>query len=214
MRGHDRAGERIAKREAPGRDEAVDDQHDAGGEDQRDAVAKHVIDDAAADPELPDQLSERIRHELGREVEHDGPDDEHGGSDDEDHVDELPAHGRPSAFDAHRDLEPGAQRGHHPRRGPAEDEEADQAEAARRRRQPLDLASDVRRALVGEREGVDDLLDHVVPQVVVPEHDPEDRDEDDRERDEREEDAVGDARGVLRAAVGEVAVDRLRDHAE
>ena len=51
-------------------------------------------------------------------------------------------------------------------------------------------------------------------EAVVAEHDPEDRDEHDRERDEREEDAVGDAGGVLAAAVGEEAVDRLRDHAD
>ncbi len=41
---------------------------------------------------------------------------------------------------------------------------------------------------------------------------PEDRDEHDRERNEREKDAVGDAGGMLAAAVGEEPVDRLRDH--
>ena len=55
--------------------------------------------------------------------------------------------------------------------------------------------------------------DHVVAEAVVAEHEAEDGDEDDRERDEGEEDAVGDPGRVLAAAVGEVAVDRLWDHA-
>ena len=57
-------------------------------------------------------------------------------------------------------------------------------------------------------------LDHARAEIVVAEHDAEDRDEDDRERYEREEDAVRDARCVLAAAVGEVAVDRLRGSRE
>ena len=133
--------------------------------------------------------------------------------DDEDDVDQLAANRRAATLDAHRHLEPCAQRRHHPGGGPAEDEQADEAEGRRRRRQLLDLARDVRAAGLGERQRVDDLVDHVVAEAVVAEHEPEDRDEDDRERDEGEEDAVGDARGVLAAAVGEVAVDRLRDHA-
>ena len=58
-----------------------------------------------------------------------GAEDERRGSDDEDDVDELASHGRAAALDAHRHLEAGAQRRHHPGRRPAEDEEADEAEA-------------------------------------------------------------------------------------
>ena len=72
-------------------------------------------------------------------------------------VDELAADGGTAALDAHRHLEPGAQRRHHPGRGPAEDEEADEPESRRRRRELLDLARDVRAAALRERQRVDDL---------------------------------------------------------
>ena len=48
---------------------------------------------------------------------------------------------------------------------------------------------------------VDQLVDDLLAELVVLEHEPEDRHERDRQREEREEHAVGDRRRVLGAAV-------------
>ena len=82
---------------------------------------------------------------LGQ-VEQDDDEHERRSSDDQDDVDELASNSRAAALDAHRHFEPGAQRGHHSGRGPAEDEEADEAECRCRRRQVLDLTGHVRAA--------------------------------------------------------------------
>ena len=59
-------------------------------------------------------------------------------------------------------------------------------------------------------EEVDELVDDLLAELVVLEHEPEDRDERDRQREEREEHAVGDRRRVLRAAIREHVLDRAR----
>ena len=80
---------------------------------------------------------------------------------------------------------------------------------------------DVLLAGLGHRQDVDELVDHVLPQAVVGEHEPEDRDEHDRQREEREEHVERDRGRVLRQAVAEEVLDRLgerprdpRDHVE
>ena len=87
-----------------------------------------------------------------REVQEDDDEHESRGTDDEDDVDQLAANSRAAAVDPHRDLEPARERCHHPGRGPAEDEQADEAERRRWRSELLDLAGDVGAAGLGERK--------------------------------------------------------------
>ncbi len=98
---------------------------------------------------------------------------------DEDEVDELRPCSRPPALDLHRRLQPEADRRHHPGRAPEERDERNEADRRERARDALDRLRDVGLSRLGDGEDVHDLVDHVLPELVVLEHEPEDRDEGD-----------------------------------
>ena len=160
------------------------------------------------------QSARREQHGPDRLAEHaergDG-ENEHRRSRHEQEVDELAPSSRPP-LDLHRGLEPGPDRRHHAARRPGEHEQAHEPDGARGCGDVDDGVLDILGALLGDGENVDDVVDDVVAHLGVLEHEPEHRDEDDREWGEREQDPVGDAGRLLREAVLEVPLARLRQH--
>ncbi len=127
---------------------------------------------------------------------------------DEDEVDELGAGCGTAAIDLQGGLEPEADRRHHPGRAPQQRDERDETDGRERCRDLLDRLLDVPLPRLRDGKEGDQLVDDLLAQLVVLEHEPEDRDERDRQREEREENAVGDRGRVLRAAIREHVFDR------
>ena len=153
---------------------------------------------------------------LGEAVEHrhgDGGEHEQRTPDHEHEVDELRARRRPALLGAEHDLEPGADRRHHPGRRPPEQEQGHEPDEAGRRGDVGDGGGDIVAAGDRRRQRADDRVDDGVVDVLVAEQQAEHGDDHDRERDDRKEHPVGDPGSVLRAGVGEVAVDGGREDA-
>ena len=157
--------------------------------------------------EAIDELAEE-RAERG---DSDDQDHEDARGRDEDEVDELGAGCGTAAIDLQGCLEPEADRRHHPGRAPQQCDERDETDGRERGRDLLDRLLDVPLPRLRDRKEGDELVDDLLAELVVLEHEPEDRDERDRQREEREENAVGDRGRVLRAAVREHVLDRARE---
>ena len=208
----DRTCERAAAAKLPGGNEAVEEQHRDADRDQLDPVAKHEArgcGDVRPLGEAVDELAE----EGAERRQPDDQDHEYARGGDEDEVDELRPCRRASAVDLHCGLQPEADRGHHSGRAPQERDERDEPDGRERGRDLLDRLLDVRLPRLRDREEVDQLGGHLLPDLVVLEYEPEDRDEGDRQREEREQHAVRDRRRVLGAAIREHVLDRTRERA-
>ena len=114
-----------------------------------------------------------------------------------------------AALDLEGRLEADADGGHHPGRSPEERDQEQEPQCGKRRGDLLDRAAHVLLARRGDRQDVEELVDHGRPELVVLEDEAEDRDEQDRQREEREEHVEADRRRVLRATVAKEVLDRV-----
>ena len=108
---------------------------------------RHLAEQAVLEADVLGEAADEPRDHLREDGERERDDQERAGAGHEHEVDELRADGRTPPLHLQRRLEAGPERGHHPRRGPDEDEQREHAERARRAREPRDRVLDRLRAL-------------------------------------------------------------------